>query len=342
MVASPLPEELCRLIEEREPRIELVREHDLLPPMRRPGDHGGDPSFSRTSEQQQAFEALVDSADLLYGIPDEDAQALSRTATANPKLRWVHTTAAGGGAAVKAAGLSAEQLERITFTTSAGVHGGTLAEFAIFGVLAGFKDLTRLQRQQQEQNWSERWIMRQLSEATVLVVGLGGIGREVAEKLAALGATVIGSRRGSEPVEHVDRLVAPDDLAAVVGEVDAIVVTLPGTAATEKLIGAEVLAAVKPDTVLVNVGRGTVIDEEALLPALSDGRVSLAVLDVFATEPLPEASPLWRQPNVIVSPHTAALNGAEDRRIAELFAANAGRLLDGEELANVVDTVDFY
>ena len=93
------------------------------------------------------------------------------------------------------------------------------------------------------------------------------------------------------------------------------------------------LAAVKPGTILVNVGRGTVVDEDALLPALRDGRIGFAALDVFATEPLPAESPLWDEPNVLVSPHTAALNAAEDRLIAELFAANATRLLDGERAA---------
>lgn len=342
VVASPLAEELCRLIEEREPRIELVRDPSLHPPMRHPADFTGDPAFSRTPGQQRAFEELLDSADALYGIPDVDPAALKRTADANPGLRWVHTMAAGGGAGVKAAGLDADQLGRIVFTTSAGVHGGPLAEFAVFGVLAGAKALPRLLGQQRDHVWSGRFLMRQVAEMTVLVVGLGGIGAEVARRLAALGATVLGTSRHGRPVDHVDRLIRPDELAAHVGEVDAIVVTLPGTAATEKLIGADVLAAVRPGTTLVNVGRGTVVDEDALLPALRDGRIGLAVLDVFATEPLPADSPLWDEPNVLVSPHTAALNAAEDRRIAELFADNATRLLDGVELRNVVDTVDFY
>ena len=93
---------------------------------------------------------------------------------------------------------------------------------------------------------------------------------------------------------------------------------------------------------MVNVGRGTVIDEDALIEAMRDGRIGFAALDVFAVEPLPVESPLWSEPNVLVSPHTAALNVAEDRLIAELFAANATRLLDGEPLINEVDTVDFY
>jgi phosphoglycerate dehydrogenase-like enzyme len=285
---------------------------------------------------------MVDSAEALYGIPDVDPDALRQTADANPALRWVHTMAAGGGSQVKGAGLSEEQLSRIVFTTSAGVHGGPLAEFAVFGLLAGAKGLGRLIAQQHDRRWTGRWEMRQVSEMTVLVVGLGGIGQEVVNKLAGLGATVIGTSRHGAPVDRVDRLIQVDDIVSTVPEVDAIVLTLPGTVATEKLIGADVFAAVTPGTILVNVGRGTVVDEDALLPALRDGRIGFAALDVFATEPLPESSPLWAEPNVLVSPHTAALNSAEDRLIAELFAANATRLLDGGELVNVVDTVDFY
>ena len=152
--------------------------------------------------------------------------------------------------------------------------------------------------------------MRQVSEITVLVVGLGGIGREVARKLSGLGATIIGTSRHGRPVEHVDQQIRVEEISSTVPQVDAIVLTLPGTAATDKLIGADVLDAVKPGTILVNVGRGTVVDEDALVPALRDGRIGFAALDVFATEPLCEDSPLWDEPNVLVSPHTAALNAA--------------------------------
>lgn len=342
MVATPLSEEHCELIERLEPRIDLIRDQSWYPPMRHPADFSGDPSFRRTPDQQRAFEEMLDSAEVLYGIPDVDSAALKRTADANAGLRWVHTMAAGGGSQVKAAGLSDEQLRRILFTTSAGVHGGPLAEFAVFGVMAGAKDLPRLLAQQRDRNWSGRWAMRQVSEITVLVVGLGGIGREVAAKLSGLGATIIGTSRHGRPVEHVDQLIRVDDIVATIPQVDAIVLTLPGTAATEKLIGADVFAAVKPGTILVNVGRGTVVDEEPLVPALRDGRIGFAALDVFATEPLSEDSPLWDEPNVLVSPHTAALNAAEDRLIAELFAANATRFLDGQELINRMDPVDFY
>lgn len=342
VLATPLPEELCVLIEQLEPRVEMVRDHALLPPMRHPGDHDGDPDFTRTPGQQQAFDALVDSAEVLYGIPDVDAAALKRTADANPRLRWVQTMAAGGGGAVKAAGLDDAQLERIAFTTSAGVHGGPLAEFAVFGVLAGAKSLPRLLAQEREREWSDRWEMGQVSEQTVLVVGLGGIGAEVAAKLSALGATVIGTSRRDVEVAGVSRMVHPDAIADVAGEVDAIVSTLPGTAATEGLLGAELFDQVKSGVTIVNVGRGTVFDEAALIAALADGRVGFAALDVVAQEPLAVDSPLWSAPNVLISPHTAALNSAEDRLIAELFARNATLFLDGGTLINRVDTIEFY
>lgn len=342
VVAVPLPEELCRLIEEREPRLDVVRDHSLMPPMRGPADWSGDPDFVRTPEQQAAFDALIDSADVLFGIPDVDAAALARTVRANPRLRWVMTTAAGGGSTIKEADLDRAELDRVLFTTSAGVHGGPLAEFAVFGVLAGAKGLPRLLADQRDRVWPDRWETRQIDEMTVLIVGLGGIGAECARRFHDLGARVWGTSRSGRPVEGVDRLVAMDDLLDAVREVDAIVVTLPGTDQTHHLIGEEVFAAVRPGAILTNVGRGMVVDESALLPALDDGRIAFAALDVFEREPLDQASPLWSHPNVLISPHTAALSSKEEERIALRFAENATRLLDGRELRAVVDTVEFY
>ncbi len=341
-VAAPLAPELCELLVTREPRIDLAVDHSLLPPMRHPADFSGDPSFRRTPAQQAAYENLLDSADALYGIPDVDPSALARTVRANLALRWVHTMAAGGGGQVRAAALTAPELERVVFTTSAGVHGDALAEFAVFGVFAGAKHLPRLARQQREREWSGRWLMSQVSDQTVLVLGLGGIGSAVAHRLAALGATVIGTSRHGASVSGVARTIHPDEVATVLPEVDAVVTTLPGTDATHHLLGREFFGALRPGATLVNVGRGTVVDEDALLDALETGVVGFAALDVFEVEPLPAESPLWAHPHVLVSPHTAALDAREDRRIAELFADNATRVLDGVALRNVVDTVEFY
>lgn len=341
-VATPLSEELCERIVAAEPRIELVRDQSLLPPMRWPGDHSGDPGFVRTPAQQGAFEALLDGADALYGVPGEDPAALTRTVRANPRLRWVQTMPAGGGAQVRAAKLTQAELDRIVFTTTAGVHGSALAEFAVFGILAGAKDLPRLLAQQADKRWPGRWCMRQVEEQTIAVLGMGHIGRDTAAKLIALGARVIGVSRHPSDLPGLAGTARPDRLGDVLATADALVVTLPGTEQTHKLVNADVLAKVKPGLTFVSVGRGSVIDEAALAVALTDGRIGFAAMDVFYTEPLPAASALWTMPNVLISPHTAALNAAEDVRIADLFARNATAFIDGEPLINVVNTVEFY
>jgi phosphoglycerate dehydrogenase-like enzyme len=342
VLATPLDEELCRLVEEREPRVELVRDHSLLPPQRHAGDHAGDPAYVRTPEQQARFDALLDGAEALYGIPNESGTALRRTVEANPGLRWVHTTPAGGGAQVRSARLSDDDLERVVFTQSAGVHAEPLAEFALLGLLAGIKSLPRLEAAKARGEWADRWTMQLISDQTVVVVGLGSIGRAVAAKFALLGATVIGVHRREVEAEGVSRIVPVEELGDVAATATAVVMTLPGTTATANMLSADVLERFRPGTILVNVGRGTTIDEVALVGALEDGRVGFAALDVFATEPLPADSPLWNRDTVLISPHTAALHPGEDRLIAELFADNAGRLLDGRPMINRVNTVEFY
>ncbi len=337
VIASPLTRDLVELIA-RDERLEVVWEPELL----------NDPDIDwmvgprqRTPEEQERYEALLDSADVLFGVPDHSGRALGRTVAANPRLRWVHTIPAGGGQQVKAARLAEADLERIVFTTSAGVHATPLAEFAVFGVLAGAKRLPWLLGMQRVKQWGPREPLHLMGETTVLVVGLGSIGRLTATKLTALGCRVVGVHR-REVEADVERIVPVEQLAAAASEADAIVLALPGTEQTRGMLSAEVLANIKPGATIVNVGRGTTVDEPALVDALQDGRVGLAVLDVTAVEPLPGDSPLWELPNVVLAPHTAAISPHEPRLIAELFAENARRFLEGEPLINVVNTREFY
>jgi len=175
----------------------------------------------------------------------------------------------------------------------------------------------------------------------VLVLGLGGIGQQVARLCGALGMRVLGVKRTTGPREGVT--VHPlSVLADVIGEADHIVVTLPGTRHTEGLLDAALLARTKRGVTVVNVGRGTVIDETALVDALKTGQVGFAALDVFAVEPLPDDSPLWDLPNVLISPHTAALDVLEERRIAEQFCANLRAFLDAAPMSNLVDPEQGY
>jgi phosphoglycerate dehydrogenase-like enzyme len=337
VIATPLSPELAAYIADAEPRLELVYEPELLG-----SDHDWLVRHDRDAETQGRFEALLDTAEALYGVPDHSGKALARTVAANPGLRWVHTIPAGGGQQVRAAHLDQAALDRILFTTSAGVHAVPLAEFAVFGVLAGAKRLPWLEGMRRDKQWGPREPLGALREQTVLVVGLGQIGKLTAQLLSRIGMRVVGVHRREVDAPGVSGIVPVERFAEAAASADAIVLALPGTDQTRELLSREVLAAVKPGITVVNVGRGTTVDEPALIEALQDGRVGLAVLDVTFVEPLPEDSPLWTLPNVILTPHTAAISPHEPRLIAELFVDNARRLLDGQPLRNVVNTREFY
>jgi phosphoglycerate dehydrogenase-like enzyme len=343
LIASPLEAELVERIRDAEPRAEVVHEPDLLPPARYPGDHRGDPEFRRDPAGEARWRELLDQAEVLFGIPGDSAAGLAEVAGL-PRLRWVHATSAGAGEVVRTAELPAESLERVVITTSSGVHAVPLAEFAILGLLAIAKDLPRFAEDQRARAWPElRAPLRELDGQTLFLVGLGEIGRETARLATALGMRTVGIRRSRKPPPtHVDEVHGPDRLAELAGRADAMVVSLPLTEETAGMIDRAVIERLPPSCIFVNVGRGGVVDEPALVEALRDGRIAGAVLDVFATEPLPQDSPLWDLPNVLVTPHAVALSARENERIAELFVANLRRYLDGEPLAKVVQPGVFY
>ena len=239
--------------------------------------------------------------------------------------------------------LAPDELDGVVVTTSSGVHAGPLAEFAIFGLLAFAKELPTVLRDQRERHWRGQHPVGELRGQTLLLVGVGAIGTETARLASAFGMHVIAVKRSLEgAVPHVDELHPVGELRSLVGRADGIVVTLPGTDATRGLLDAETLAAVKPGAVLVNVGRGAVIDEAALVERLQDGTFKGAALDVFTEEPLPEDSPLWGLENVIVTPHNIALVDAEEPRIVDLFIDNLRRRRDGKPLINALDPEVLY
>ena len=229
------------------------------------------------------------------------------------------------------------------FTTAAGVHGAPLAEFVLLGLLYFYRDVPRLQRMQRAHRW-QRYTNRELAGRRALVVGLGAVGRAIAERLAAQGLEVWGARRRPDapPPDGVRRVLPMTGLAAALGEIDALVLACPLTPETEGLIGAAELAAMPEGALLINVARGPVVDERALVQALRDGRLGGAALDVAEVEPLPGDSPLWDLPNVLISPHSASTVDAENRRIVDIFLANLQRYLEGLPLINRFDPARGY
>lgn len=340
-VAVPFPSELVARLARRAD-VEVAYTPELLPASRFPGDYAGEPGFARTAAGQARFDALVDGADILFGVPDTSPSALARTLRANPGPRWVHTMAAGGGAQVRASGLSLRELRGVRVTTSAGVHGRALAEFAVMGLLAGLKDLPGRRADQRERLWPERAPVRQLRDASVLILGTGGVGTAVAETLRAFGSRTIGIARHQRERAGWDRIASPAELRAILPEVDAVVCALPETSETIRVFDAEAIGCLRPGAVFVNVGRGSTVDEHALAAALTDGRVGFAALDVFEREPLPADSPLWGMDRVLISPHTAALDAHEEEHILALFEDNLDRFLAGAPLRNEMDRELFY
>jgi glyoxylate/hydroxypyruvate reductase A len=331
LIASPLEAEHADRIAAADSRINLLYGPELLPLPRYPCDHSGIPrdldatALARWAELRAA-------ADISF---DFDWQAPEQTVVNSPRLRWIQGTSAGIGGLLDRTGLIKTP---IAFTTAAGVHGIPLAEFTLLGLLHFAKGMPNLARQQAGRRW-ERHATSLLRGSRVLLVGLGGVGREVARLLDAVGVQVFGAGRPGRnyDVPGVREYVADTQINEVLGSVGALVLACPLTSRTRHLIGARELALLPAGAVVVNVSRGAVIEEGALIGALASGRLGGACLDVFETEPLPASSPLWTMENVIISPHSASTVTDENRLLTDLFIENIGRWLNDQPLRNLFD-----
>lgn len=331
-IASYLEPDLVASIAAVSDDVQVAYEPALLPPPRFAADHKGDPSFRRTPEQERRFRELLASCDVHYGFDPALASELVRVA---PGLRWIQFTSSGIVARAKEAGLDASE---VVVTNAAGVHAVPLAEHVLTSLLYFVKDLPARARDQRAHAWTPH-ANRELRGRTVVVVGLGAVGREIARLCRAVGMKVIGVRRRAtdDPsAYHVDEAVTSARLSEVLPRADALVLICPLTPDTEGLIDADALARLPEGAVLVNVGRGALVDEPALIDALGSGHLAGAALDVTRVEPLPSDSPLWDLPNVLITPHSAAKVELENERLTELFCDNLRRWLDGQPLRNVV------
>jgi phosphoglycerate dehydrogenase-like enzyme len=247
-----------------------------------------------------------------------------------PQLRWLHTYSAGIDDPVFQRLLT----RKVRLTTSSGAAAVNIAHTVLLYLLALSRDLPRWLDAQRRHAWEPR-VIGDLQGQLLGVIGLGPIGREVARLAAAFGMRVIGLRRtprGDEPCETWP-MARLHDLLRIA---DQVVLALPLAADTKHLIDADALARMKPSAVLVNIGRGGLVDEAALIDALQARRLGGAGLDVFETEPLPQASPLWDLPNVIITPHSAGLNPGNDKRATAMFIDNLRRYVAGTSLQNEV------
>ncbi len=307
----------------------LVREHAQRPPGLEPVAEVAAVRYAVSVEELQ--DALDDAEVLLAW--DFRSMKLREAWPHARRLRWVHVAGAG----VDTVLFPALASSGVILTNSRGVFDRAIAEYVLGLMLALAKDLPATCDLQRRHAWKHRETA-QLAGQTVLVVGAGGIGRAIARLARGVGMHVVGVARSARPDDpDFGRVAAARDLGAVVGAADYAVIAAPLTPETTGMFGAAVFDRMKPTARLINVGRGPIVDEEALVGALRSNRIAGAALDVFSEEPLPAAHPFWDLPGVIVSPHMSGDFTGWAPALSQLFVANFLRWRRAEPLLNVVD-----
>lgn len=267
----------------------------------------------------------VSHCNIILGSPGLIQQVLPQAT----QLQWVQSTWAGVEVLLR------PELRRDYLLTNVrGIFGPLMSEYVFGYLLLHERQILRRYEAQQEKRW-ETTLPGTLRGKSLGIIGVGSIGAHIAKTAKQLGLRTFGYTRASENCEAIDHYFHGDDLLELAAEVDYLVCTLPHTAASQHVIDAAVLQVMKPTAVLINVGRGSAIDEAALVETMHRGELALAVLDVFQQEPLPEEHPLWTAPNVLITSHTAAPSFAAD--IAPIFIDNLRRFAKGRPLNYLVD-----
>ena len=286
--------------------------------------------------KEELTEALLADTDVLLGNPVCPEQI--RWAK---KLKWLQLNNAG------TEGYCVPGLlpDGALLTNATGAYGPAISEYMIACLFALRKKLLRYHVNQLAHEWKSEGHVGVIQKTTVLVLGLGDIGGAFAGKMKALGCHVIGvKRRMGKGPETVDELYGPEALEDLLPRADVVAMSLPGNDSTRRILNRERIGLLKPEAILINVGRGTAVDTDALSEALYAGRLAGAALDVTDPEPLPADHPLWDAPNTLITPHTSGGYTLPETLsfIAEIFAENLRRFINGEELRNLVDPLTGY
>ena len=290
-------------------------------------------SDSPSNDRPLAAVRMVDSADDLEGC-DALVTFTYDESFLSADLTWIHSVQAG----VDRFPFDALEGRGVRLTNSTGIHGDSVGETVVGYMLEFARGLHRHRDRERKREWRyPAWDETfTIDGESLCVVGLGTLGRGIARRADALGVDVVGVRRTPTPVEHVRTVYVPDELEDAVADARFVAVATPLTDRTRGFVGADVLSAMREDAYLMNVSRGGVVDEDALLDALRNDELAGAALDVFETEPLPAESPFWELPEVIVTPHASGSNREYGPRVGAIVRENVRRLAADEPLANQV------
>jgi phosphoglycerate dehydrogenase-like enzyme len=276
---------------------------------------------------------------IAYGTQDAyfspAVQTFFQTMFALPNLEFFQSSAAG----IEHPMLQAIGQKASSYASSH-AQSEAIAEWVLWAGLEHFQNGAARRAAQAAQDW-KRMDFREISDTHWLIIGFGGIGRETGKRLKALGAQVTGVRRSGGSDDDAHTIITPDGLAAALPTADAVLLSVPHTPETDNMARGEFFAAMKPDSLFVNVGRGALVDEDALLAALDSGQVAHAALDVVRQEPLPMGNAIWTHPKITLTPHIAALTEQAKIRTDRLFLKNLGKFFAGEPLHNAVPKTSF-
>ncbi len=327
LINYTLPDKYVSEIEASNPRVRVLRAYSAPDPgARSRGEEG-------TQVEGEELEAMLVEAEVIFGFrfPIEWLD----TAT---KLKWVQLASAGSDHMLKLG--VGERRPDLLLTTASGIHEIPISEHIIAMILHFARGFNKAVRNQAQGHW-ERYRADEANGKTVCMIGYGPIARRAATLCKALGMKVIAVRASiaeQQPgFEATDRFYPPADLNEVLAQSDYVVIAAPHTPRTDKMIGREQFQAMKPTSVLLNISRGALVDEAAMIEALNEGDIAGAGLDVFEQEPLPESSPLWQMPSVLITPHVSGSNPFYDSRVTRLFIENLSRYLGGQPLRNLVN-----
>jgi phosphoglycerate dehydrogenase-like enzyme len=319
--------------------VEVLYDPTLLGTPRYLNDQHGGP-INRSSEQEDRLRSMMAEAEILFGyVPPGYQDDIKKWL---PRLRWNQSPSAGIGWGAKSHKWTDTD---IVFTTASGIHETPLAEFTIMSMLMFVKDYFWMEEEKTRKHWA-RTCSAELRGKTLAIIGLGKVGREIARIAKCMGMRVIGTKRhteGSDPKSlGVDKIQPWSNLDPMLLESDFITIICPETEETRGLIGRREIMKMKRGAVLINISRGSIVDEDALIDALRSGHLGGAALDVFRFEPLPTDSPLWEMPRVIISPHSASTADTENVKQTDLFLYNLAHYLKGKSLKNVLDKTLLY
>lgn len=288
----------------------------------------------RIASHSDVTDEMLLNAEIIFGWPRHDQLKKAKS------LRWLHLPSAGADDYIDA---NYYVNKGVILTNSSGVYGLPIAEHVFAMILSYNRNLQEYALLKKDKSWKMILNTKDFHGSTVGIIGFGDIGQEVAIRAKAFGAKVlVVKRRKSDKPDYVDEIYLTEEMDELIRQSDYIVLTLPATKKTEGIISKDRISKMKPDTYLINIGRGELIDQDALIEALRENKIGGAGLDVMTPEPLPVDNPLWDFPNVTITQHSSGLSVGNDLRRVKLFADNLKRYLNNEKLINVVDFIEGY